>query len=145
MTRWAPPLLVLLALLPVAGANFVHSGTYQGDQAHVPQMHCEFVQTEPASRADPLRCELNGPLRNAMVMRVRIAGPGHVYAFLFDEAKGTQVAQVECTSVTQQTCLRVLPGTRGVTSPNLRLHAFLDGTGPAVATVTVEKVEYSLP
>lgn len=142
------PLLALLALplAPVAGADFVYSGTNPSDQAHVPQMHCEFVQTDPATPADPLRCDLSGPIQGAMVMRVRIAGPGHVYAYLFDEAKGTQIAQMECSSTLQNSCVRLLGvGRSGVTASRVGFHAFLDGPGPAVATATVEKVEYSLP
>ena len=144
MTARALPLLALLALAPLAGADLVNSGTMETDQAHVPQMHCELVQTEPATPADPVRCDLEGALRNAMVMRVRIAGPGHVYAFLFDEARGSQVAQMECTSTLQASCVRMLPGRSGVTG-TLAFHALLDGPGPAVVVATVEKVEYSLP
>lgn len=138
-------LVLAILLAPLAAADLTYSGTNATEDPHVPQMHCEFVQTDPHGRADPMRCDLEGPLTRAMVLRVRIVGPGHVYAFMRDEAKGTQLVQTDCTSGLQVSCVTLLGGRNGLTLPRVALHAFLDGPGPAVATVTVERVEYSLP
>ena len=139
-------LLLLAALLaPLSAADLTYSGTNQTEDAHVPQMHCEFVQTEPHTREDALRCDLESPLSRAMVLRIRILGAGHVYAFMRDEAKGTQLVTTDCVSTLEKTCLTLLGGRSGLTLPRVALHAFLDGPAPAVAVVTVERVEYALP
>lgn len=141
-------LLLAAVLAPLAAADLTYSGTNQTEDAHVPQMHCEFVQTEPHGRADPLRCDLEGPLTRATLLRIRLLGPGHVYAFMRDEAKGTQLVQTDCTTTLaapQRSCLTLLGGNNGLTLPRVALHAFLEGPAPAVATVTVERVQYSLP
>lgn len=148
MTRWASlPLALVLALLaPAALADFVNSGTSNGDQDDVAQFHCELVQTEPRTRVDPTRCDLTGQLVQANVMRMRVVGPGRLYGFLINEWTNTQIAQLECVSTLQASCVKFLPGGMGgTTASRVGFHALLDGPSPAVATVEVVRATISLP
>lgn len=131
-------LLALLAL-PLGAANVSYSGAVPNDQPAVPQLHCELAQSTAKAWTDPVRCDVAGPSKAAMVLRARGAGAGSLIAFAHDEQRGVQVAYMECSLVAAANC-QVPVGTRyGVTSTSLALHALAYGPGGASWVVTVEK------
>lgn len=139
MTRWALLLLAML-LAPAALADLQNSGQ-GGNAARSPQLHCEMLQTQARTRADPLRCEISGDVQRVTLLRVRMVGTGHVHAYIIDEVRGMQLAQLDCSSTTTTTCGRVI----APTSTRVGLHAFSDGPGGLLVTATVENAPNDLP
>lgn len=131
-------LLALLAL-PLGAANVSYSGAVPNDQPGAPQLHCELVQTTARTTMDPVRCDVAGASRSAMVLRARGAGTGSLIAFVHDHQRTVQVAYMECTVVGAANCNVPLVGRYGVTSSDLELHAVAYGPGGASWVVTVEK------
>ena len=76
--------LALAALLafPLAGGRYVVQGTspWQAGYSLNPQMYCAVVYDEPGEQD----CMVQGEVRNAEIVRVRMVGPGSVHVSIVD-------------------------------------------------------------
>jgi hypothetical protein len=149
--RAAP--LVLSLLLAVCG--FASADLSQGSGPAlglglVPQVSCAVVQTTPHAASDPARCDVWG-VRGAsvVVLRVRLAGEGHVLAYADEQTPTSlleQIGPAECraSATSGGACVARAVNTYPPTG-TFNLHLFVDGPGHAVAEASLETLDLGLP
>lgn len=138
---------VTLLATPVVDADLAQGG--KGAAApYAPQLYCELVQTEPHTSAAAQRCEATGAVTGAKVLRARIAGAGHVFAWIEDNIQHVQLVSLDCTVAATdgaRSCTAPLPGTGGASSSSMTLRVLADGPGRAVYSVSVESMTSGTP
>lgn len=132
---------VLLLLAPLGSADVQQGVSIPGSQAGQPQLLCALVQNQPRAAPDYARCDAEGAVSGATVLKVRVEGIGRAFAFVRDEGRLIQVGVVDCVATAAEpvkTCSALL-SPRPWTSADGVLHVLGEGPGSSTSLAWVEK------
>jgi hypothetical protein len=161
--RWTLFIVAAACLAPFVAADAQLAGGYMSGQdvPDSPQLFCEVVQTEAHTASSPYRCDITGYAAGVTVIRARVVGIGHAYAWA-DYGSGQQTSFLSCSATTEGPSFpSVLAGHPDHTpyykmcsglvaaglalSTTFALHARVDGAGGATYSVWLEHAYGPVP
>ena len=131
----AAALVALAAVAPAVGAEYVASGRSPWDSGYPlnPQMYCAVVFDEGGEHF----CKVQGPVRNVEIVRVRIAGKGHVHVSLVDDVGPLGLPEQRASVDCDRSCVVPIPGGQHHDTA-WTMYVWLDAPGPAALQASVE-------